>query len=352
MAEFVNLENDGDSLNVVSPILETVETVPTNNDIYTIDTQEITTPEEVQPGCTIGCCDPEKYYGDADPNGSFKKINLFSELVDEYQRAVARRNLGIGDEYSLLWGNIYGNISNQTDLINYIATQIAQSQLTTDGKLEQLLNDLTAQLSSKADITSPNLLGTPTTTLPPINDNSSRIASTEWVNLKIENSSFLSYLTIDKDFMFYGDAPVSVTCSWDYSSPIESQKINGLNIPLGDRSYTFTNVNSYKLIQLSYVVNGVTYTKSISFQMFYPIYYGTSQIFSNNEKTKDSNFVIDCPEGEYAYILLPLNNSARIAVDNIVGGFENIGTTVINGVTFYIYKSVNFGLGKLYITIL
>jgi hypothetical protein len=47
-------------------------------------------------------CGIEKYYGDASPDDYFRRENLFSELVDDYQRAKARYNLGIGEEYSLV----------------------------------------------------------------------------------------------------------------------------------------------------------------------------------------------------------------------------------------------------------
>ena len=52
--------------------------------------------------------------------------NLFSELVNDYQRAKARYNLGIGDEYSLVWGNIDGSIENQTDLYEYITNRFTE----------------------------------------------------------------------------------------------------------------------------------------------------------------------------------------------------------------------------------
>ena len=62
----------------------------------------------------------QNQYGCKDSNGYFLLDNLFSELTDEYQRTLARINLGIADEYSLTWGNIKGNLSKQSDLYEYI----------------------------------------------------------------------------------------------------------------------------------------------------------------------------------------------------------------------------------------
>lgn len=48
------------------------------------------------------------------------KENFLSEFRTEVEKAKARKNLGIADENSLLWGNIDGTIEDQTDLVQYI----------------------------------------------------------------------------------------------------------------------------------------------------------------------------------------------------------------------------------------
>lgn len=53
------------------------------------------------------------------PDIYFKIKNCFSELTSEVQKANARYNLGIGDEWNLKWGNITGFIENQADLAQY-----------------------------------------------------------------------------------------------------------------------------------------------------------------------------------------------------------------------------------------
>ena len=54
------------------------------------------------------------------PTGYFKVDNLFSEIWTESQRTIVRRNLGIGDDISLKWGNIKGDLLKQKDLIDLI----------------------------------------------------------------------------------------------------------------------------------------------------------------------------------------------------------------------------------------
>ena len=54
----------------------------------------------------------------------FEIENYLSELKSEYEKHLVRENLGISDKYSLLWGNISGNLQEQYDIINFITEQI------------------------------------------------------------------------------------------------------------------------------------------------------------------------------------------------------------------------------------
>jgi len=45
---------------------------------------------------------------------------LFSELTDDYQRAIIRQNLGISGDNALIWGKIEGNLANQKDLYKFV----------------------------------------------------------------------------------------------------------------------------------------------------------------------------------------------------------------------------------------
>lgn len=130
--------------------------------------------EDTEPICLKEDCSVQNRYKCADERGYFLIDNLFSELTDNYQRTLARINLGIADEYSLIWGNIKGNLINQEDLYNFVTSSI-------DTSIHNVLN-------SKADVYSPSFSGEPTTTLPSTSDDSSRIASTKWVNNKIKEA--------------------------------------------------------------------------------------------------------------------------------------------------------------------
>ena len=66
--------------------------------------------------------------------------------------------------------------------------------------------EINYNLNQKLNKYSPQLEGIPTTTLPDLEDNSSRVASTEWVNSRIALSGDynLSWIKLDKAYMFYG----------------------------------------------------------------------------------------------------------------------------------------------------
>lgn len=51
------------------------------------------------------------------------KSNYLGEFRTQLEKAKARKNLGIGDEYTLTWGNITGHIEDNADLIRFIEQQ-------------------------------------------------------------------------------------------------------------------------------------------------------------------------------------------------------------------------------------
>ena len=51
------------------------------------------------------------------------KSNYLGEFRTQLEKAKARKNLGIGDEYTLTWGNITGHIEDNTALVNFIEQQ-------------------------------------------------------------------------------------------------------------------------------------------------------------------------------------------------------------------------------------
>ena len=51
------------------------------------------------------------------------KSNYLGEFRTALEKAKARKNLGIGDEYNLAWGNITGHIEDNADLVRFIEDQ-------------------------------------------------------------------------------------------------------------------------------------------------------------------------------------------------------------------------------------
>ncbi|MBR2248221.1 MAG: hypothetical protein IJ880_14570 [Bacilli bacterium] len=51
------------------------------------------------------------------------KENYLGEFRTQLEKAKARKNLGIGDEYSLTWGNITGHIEDNEALMRFIEQQ-------------------------------------------------------------------------------------------------------------------------------------------------------------------------------------------------------------------------------------
>lgn len=291
----------------------------------------------------------QNQYGCKDSNGYFLLDNLFSELTDEYQRTLARINLGIADEYSLTWGNIKGNLSKQSDLYEYINSTSDAIIDRLNTKLSQWAYDITQELSLKANITSPSLLGIPTTSLPLLTDNSDRIASTEWVNAKIKSASIstnMEAMQITPEFTYYGEDAVDVIVTWEYVEDVTTQTINGIQLNSNIRTYTFSNINSNLAITLEYTYNNKTESKTLLFTQQYPIYYGTSSNYTLLSKTISSTFVVTANENEYIYIFIPNSSGIEIAVNSIIGGFTLYGTQIINQNKYYIYKSAISGLGE------
>lgn len=367
MAEFINVEQT-DSLNII-PVNSSVLSSPSQalsvqydgpedeENIYNIEKKEINLDTESEiPILIHNSCDVSKFYGDPNPDGSFKLDNLFSELVDDYQRAVARKNLGVADNQSLIWGVISGNILQQVDLVNWLSSALTQNNNVIIDDLNTVLNQWSLQLNesldSKAPINSPKFVGIPEAPHPHISDSSKQIATTQWVNAKLNEGTFISSFYLDKSFMFVDEQDLTVTLFWEYNTSIEKQWINGIEVPINDRFYIKSQVNDSFNIVLNYQISGKVYSKSIFFEKVIPNFYGKSQTLQSLEKTKENNFTVDCSEEEYVYLYIPYKNNIRIAVDNIVGGFNHIGIANINSSLYYIYKSVYSGLGFLNITIL
>ena len=221
MGEFVNISDSEETLmlnTVNSNIFEDIndDLVLSTQDTVFIEPIKVEDQEEVD---TCNDCVSQSY-GEWDSLGYFKKENYLSELASEYERALARKNLGIADNYSMIWGNISGNIMNQHDLINWVEEYYTTNinRIVTD--LNEVLNaweqNINTELAYKANINSPEFSGIPTAPLPPSDSNSSQIATTAWVNSKLQDISVgnvLATLSISPSSMYIGDSPVDVKLS-------------------------------------------------------------------------------------------------------------------------------------------
>lgn len=355
-----NIKEDSKILDGVIEDSE-VDGICADYDIISIDklsSKELPEDEE-EHICIKDDCDVSKYYGCTSGNDGFQKENLFSELTDEYQRTIARINLGIADEYALKWGNITGNLLNQKDLYTFVTDSIASDMNKLideiNLKLAQWACEINIRLENKADIYSPQFKGEPTTTLPSIDDNSNRIASTEWVNARLASASYnfnLEYFKVTPDFMYIDDKPTKVTVTWKYKEEVESQFINDVELSPDVSSYTFNNISEEFTIILKYYTKNGQGSKSGTFQVKCPIYYGVSSDITKNEKTIYNLVTVTANEDEYIYIMVPNSKSVDLSVNGIIGGFKYLGIQEVFSTIYHVYKSVNSNLGKTTIKII
>lgn len=328
-------------------------------DVITIDKVVRThEDEEEEQICVRGDWDASKYYGCPGEGKSFTVENLFSELTDNYQREVARQNLGIASAYAMLWGNLKGNLLNQKDLVTFVDDSISSNSNELieeiNLKLAQWACEIRESLDKKANIDSPAFTGTPTTTLPSLNDSSKRIASTEWVQALVNSirpNKSIKYVQANPAYVLAGTV-TDITVSWEYMEDITSQSINGIKLPIEQRSYTFTEVSEELLITLECISNNREEYEALAIPVIYPIFYGVSNVMDELSISASNEFLIDAGDSNYIYVLAPTSENLRISVDGLVGGFIRIGTSNMTGINYTAYKSVNYGLGKTYIKVL
>lgn len=340
---------------------EEVEGICADYDVITIDKIDSIKVEEegVDHICIKDDCDTSKYYGCTGGDDGFQKENLFSELTDEYQRTIARINLGIADEYALKWGNIKGNLSNQKDLYTFVTDSIAfDINKVIDEinlKLAQWACEIEIRFKNKADIFSPSFAGTPTTTLPLMTDNSNRIASTEWVNAKIAAASIddnVKAISLDPEYMCYGDEPTDVKVTWEYHKEVIEQSINGVTLSPEVREYIFTNRTTSMVITLKYKYEDISATRVVTFDIKYPNYFGTSPDYTKLDRTIDNVYTVNAGADEYIYVMIPNGSNTVLGVSSIIGGFKLLGTQEIFSNLYYIFKSAQAGLGETTVEIL
>lgn len=356
MSEFINLEDSqNESLIVNVPAEVSVITNSSDSDLDIIAVDKIDTTVDAPSDdslCVKGGLDCTEQYGCKDPTGYFTVDNLFSELTDDHQRETAKRNLGIGSPYTLIWGNISGNLVNQKDLYNFVLDKTNESGNSVidqiNLKLSELTTNVNVALNAKANIYSPVFTGNPQAPTQLATDKSTNIANTEWVTGAITNAKLagnLRSIAVDPMYAFYGDTPINITVYWDYLKNVTAQTLNGVSIDVSLRQYTFTNVNGPLSITLAYVYDGISESRVVNFVLKYPIYYGVSNDYTKLSKTITSPFSVTAGDSQYIYVLIPNGSSSSLMVNSIIGGFTLLGTQVLYNNIYYIYRSDIAGLG-------
>lgn len=301
---FININEDN---NIPSINLNTIqiEQEPVKDIIIT--PVEVVLPEntEEKEGCikeecpvTVGCSD--EY---------FAIKNLFSELTDDYQRAIIRQNLGIGSEGSLLWGKIEGNLANQKDLYKFITDTLR-------GDEQGILDKVNLELKYW----------------------------TQYIENKIESlASNIISLEVIPRYATSNQLPIDVLVTWEYDQPVEAQTINRIVIDPEVRTYIFENVTESFPVRLSYYYNGVWLSRNVDFEVNFPTFYGKSSNWEEDQYTIQDKVRVNTGEGEYIYVIT--KNQSDFSVNGIIGGFVQESIIYIQSIRYYIYRSVNPNLG-------
>ena len=299
----INEENNIPSINLKNI---KIEQEPVREIIIT--PVEVVTPEEkeekegcIQAECpvTVGCS--EEY---------FAIKNLFSELTDDYQRAIIRQNLGIADTGALLWGKIEGNLANQKDLYKFISDALRRDER---GILDQVNLELKYW--------------------------------TQYIENKIESlASNITSIEIIPRYATSNQIPVDILVTWEYAQPVEAQTINNLVIDPEARTYIFKDIEESFTIRLSYYYNGVWLARNVNFDISFPTYYGTSPNYEECQYTIQDKVKVTAGEGEYIYVIT--KKPSDLSVNGIIGGFTYEGTTYISSIRYYVYKSLHPNLGE------
>ncbi len=299
----INEENNIPSINLKNI---KIEQEPVKEIIIT--PVEVVAPEEkeekegcIQAECpvTVGCS--EEY---------FAIKNLFSELTDDYQRAIIRQNLGIADTGALLWGKIGGNLANQKDLYKFISDALRSDE---QGILDQVNLELKYW--------------------------------TQYIENKIESlASNITSIEIIPRYATSNQIPVDILVTWEYAQPVEAQTINNLVIDPEVRTYIFKDIKESFTVRLSYYYNGVWLARNVNFDISFPTYYGTSPNYEECQYTIQDKVKVTAGEGEYIYVIT--KKPSDLSVNGIIGGFIYEGTTYISSIRYYVYKSLNPNLGE------
>lgn len=302
---FVNI-NQENTIPTISLNKISIEQEPFKDIIITPVKVELPQEEEPKEGCIQAECPVTVQCS----NEYFAIKNLFSELTDEYQRAIIRQNLGINGADAILWGKIEGNLANQKDLYKFITDTLRNDE-------GNILDQVNLELKYW----------------------------TQYIENKIESiASNIKSIEIIPRYTTSNQIPVDVAVMWEYDQPVEAQSINGIAIDPSERSYIFQDINDSFTIRLSYYYNGVWLSRNTNFEVHFPVFYGTSPNWEENQYTVKDSVKVNAEEEQFIYIMT--NKPSELAVNGIIGGFEQDSIIYIQNIRYYVYKSTNSNLGE------
>ena len=272
-----------------------------------------------QQECPCNQCSTDPY---------FKIENCFNELVTEVQKANARYNLGIADEWNLKWGNIKEFIEEQKDLTEYLDKYIQV--------YKQALNEINNTVKSKVDRSEIPDIQNPYNQAYTHNDNPEVHSIGEALDALLYKELEITLAKTNPEIGEIGET-VDVVFGWGYNKFIESQTCDSTEMSAATRSTTVRGITetTSKLLVAS---DGVkTKSKLITIPFKQACYYGTANTTPTSEIiidtfTRDLKFdkgstvTITANTGDYIYFILP---KSLEDITFYVGGFEG-GFSIIN----------------------
>lgn len=321
-----------------------------------------------------GCCNIVDGYSEYDEK--LVKSQHLSEFNTAVDKAKARKNLGIPDEYNLQWGNIGGFIESQNDLwsaLKNINISIDKLENKVNNSLQEGLNEIKQELKTK--ITKETEGDTATEQIAYTNPQYPNMTNMQQALDELLYIPLSINFSCSPSIAEKGEVITSWKFTWSYNkNTIVSQSLTeASDLKLSDRTYTFNNQsiteNTSKTLSVNDGVKAYSSSRGIT---FYPgIYYGvstkdsieTQDIIAFTRKLQGSrNMTITINASnpnDSIYICIPESYGVPIFK---VGGFEG-GFTLLNGkfsfsrydnttVVYRIYKSDNKGLGNTTINIL
>ena len=321
--------------------------------------------------CSCKSCSTQQKY--------FEISKCFEELTTEVQKAQARYNLGLSDEWNMKWGNIKGFVEEQKDLTAYLDIYIQVYKQTISETFYDLKVSLESTIQNQVNLLEQDrkqieaLIQQVVDFKKEIEDSiKSKVDRSEIPT--IQNPYNQAYTNNDSptvhsvgealDALLYKELEITMTKTtpeigeigetldvvfgWSYNKFVESQTFDSSQVSIAARSITVKGVTetTSKLLAAS---DGVkTKSKLITIPFKQACYYGASIITPTSEAiintfTRDLKFdkgstvTITANNKEYIYFVLP-KSLANITF--YVGGFEGGFTVIDNNFKFHRYGNV------------